>query len=378
MGGDSTAEADREHLRALCAVVAGDPRGLQAALHGPRADPAGFLRFAQRHRLLGYLHHALRRRGLAALLPAPLLDTTRHAYMRQLAANEQHAAELTHLLALLEREDMLMLVLKGLPVAERYYGDLGARSIADLDVMVRRETDVEQAEELLLANGYAATHRTSLKRRLRRAFSHHLVYKRGQVSVEVHWVLHRHPSVRIDADRLWRESAIMDFRGYPCLVPSTEYQLVLQIMSLLADLPSVPLVLKPFVDLHQMLAVDGEAIDWVAFFRRRREEGVARSCAYFLALMLELLDCHAEFPRLADYLRSAGPAPRALAEGRTAVLHGNPRDPRQKLAALRLYDTPLAAAACWWVLSLPYRVVVFRPRRAPATARLATPESRAR
>jgi hypothetical protein len=197
------------------------------------------------------------------------------------------------------------------------------------------------------------------------------------VAVEVHWVLHRHPSVQIDADRLWQESAVTDFRGHPCRAPSTEYQLVLQVMSLLADLPAVPLVLKPFVDLHQMLAVDGEAIDWGAYFRRRREEGVARSCAYFLALMLDLLDCHAEFPRLADYLRGAGPSARARAEGRAAVLHGNPRDPRQKLAALRLYDTPLAAAVGWWVLSTPYRVVVFRKRKAPTAARLATPESRA-
>jgi hypothetical protein len=53
MGGGGATESDREHLRALHAVVAGDARALQTALHGPGAVPESFFRFADRHRLLG-------------------------------------------------------------------------------------------------------------------------------------------------------------------------------------------------------------------------------------------------------------------------------------------------------------------------------------
>jgi hypothetical protein len=59
----------------------------------------------------------------------------------------------------------------------------------------------------------------------------------------------------------------------------------------------------------------------------------------------------------------------STAAARRAVLESRPLDLGQKLLALRIYETPLAASVSWWLVSLPFRVAAYgitRPlRRGP-------------
>jgi hypothetical protein len=351
---------EREYLGLLRAVVRRDPDALERGLSAPELDPGAFMRFLQRHRLLGYVYLTLGQLRLAGLLPAAVREGAKRSYSRQFVKNEQHATELARLLVRLEREGMQVLTLKGLPLAQRFYGDLSARSIADLDLLLRRQEDLERVERLLLGAGYVPMFGTLLGRRLSMRFTHHFAYRKARIAVEVHWVLHRHPSVRIDHERLWRESACMDLRGVACRAASAEYEMVMQVLSLHADLQVGKLALKPFVDLYQILKACPDTLNWDAFFRRRRQEGVGASSAFFLSLLLQMLDCGADFPRLADHLRHVRFSPGELAVGWDAVLRSDARDPRHKLVGLRLYDTSPAAALGWWALSLPFRLAVYR------------------
>jgi hypothetical protein len=342
------------YLAALRAVVL--DRNPQHALARPDLDPAGFVGFLERHRLLGYVYRALQRRGMQDALPAGPRAQARAYYLRQWTKNERLAAELARLSERFRRAGLDLLALKGPLFAERYYGDLDARSISDLDFLGRRADDVDVAERLLLEDGYRRGSRLLLGRRVSRAFTHHFEYYNDDLAVELHWVLQRHPSLTIDYARLWRTAETFPFRGRAIRAPSDEYELVTQIVSVLVDLQVGKLTLKAFVDLYHLLAAAAPRIDWDAFFACRRQERLLRGTAFALALLAWLLDCADEIPGLV----CRGARPPALERGAEAVLGSRPLDWGQKLLALRLYQVPLAGALGWWAVSLPFRLAVYR------------------
>jgi len=355
--------ADR-NLALLRAVVKEDVAALDRALQGPDPDLPAFLDFADQHRLLGYVYRALQRLGSLGTLPPRSRERAKLAYLRQWQKNERLARELARLSELFERQGVDVLWLKGPLLAQRFHGDVGARSIADLDVLVKGGRDLEHVERLLLADGYARAYGLLFGRRLSRAFTHHFSYRSGDVVVEVHWVLQRHFTFGIDYARVWRDAVQMSFRGRACRATSDEYELVLQILSALTDLQVGTLLLKPFIDMYKIVRILEQDGDWDGFFARRRREGLFTCSAYFLGLLLDTLDCAGELPTLAACLCETNVySPPGNAEGLQYALHGGRLDARQKLAALRLYQTSLGAALAWWALSLPFRLAVYQEDR---------------
>jgi hypothetical protein len=299
--------------------------------------------------------------GLVTALPSRLRDSTRLLHIRQWARSERLARELAELHEACDRLGVDILCLKGPLLAERFYGDIDARAMADLDLLLRDERDLDRLECALLETGYVRAYGLFLGSRLSRRFTHHFQYRKGEIPVEVHWVFQRHFSFAIDYRRVWASAASVSFRGRTYRAPSAEYELVLRIIGALTDLQVGGLTLRPFVDMYKILTSRGDELDWDEFFAQRRRERIFSSSTYFLRLLLDVFDCRAELSHLGDYLeRSPGTARPSLDIGLQGALHSDHLDWRQKLAALRLYDTSLAGALGWWALSLPFRVAVYR------------------
>jgi hypothetical protein len=353
--------SDREHLVPLRAVVKGRAADLERALRASGGDPEGFLSFCARHGLTGYVYRTLTELDLLTALPPRLRDSTRLLHIRQWARSERLARELAELHEACDRRGVDILCLKGPLLAQRFYGDIDARAMADLDVLVRDERDLDRVGRLLSESGYARAYGLFLGRRLSRYFTHHFQYCKGDIPVEVHWVFQRHFTFNIDYGRVWDSAAGVSFRGRVYRAPSVEYELVLRIIGALTDLQIGGLTLRAFVDMYKILTSIGDDIDWDEFFAQRRRERIFSSSTYFLRLLFDIFDCRAELGRLGDYLeRSHGSARPSLDIGFQGALHSDHLSWRQKLAALRLYDTSLAGALGWWALSLPFRLAVYR------------------
>jgi hypothetical protein len=241
--------------------------------------------------------------------------------------------------------------------------------MADLDVLTQSERDFARLEQLLLDQGYLPGYRLFLGRRLSRSFTHHFHYFRDGLTVEAHWVMQRHCSFRIDYDRVWSTTTTVDFRGRSYQVLSAEYELVLRILGALTDLQVGRLTLKPFVDMYTIVRAT-PLVDWNEFFWWRRREKIFDCSRYFLNLLLELFDCHGELEQLAQARGLQGAAGQGSPTARLQVVLNSRRfDWRQKLTAIRLYETALPTSLAWWAISLPFRLAVYQEGDGPLLRR---------
>ena len=153
---------------------------------------ASLSRLATDHRVAGLLHERIDS-GLRDQVPEPVREALRHLVRSQAYQSLKLAGELLRISALLERQGVPVLPVKGPVVAHFLYGDLGLRSFRDLDLLVRRR-HLDRADQLLVAEGYACDE-ASWSRARRQAFAaaggHHYGYwhPQRQLRVELHWRL---------------------------------------------------------------------------------------------------------------------------------------------------------------------------------------------
>ncbi|MGA8399075.1 MAG: nucleotidyltransferase family protein [Stellaceae bacterium] len=131
-----------EHRSALRQAVAANPRW-EAVLAG-----------ARRHAVAPLLLAGLQ--GNASAVPDVVIDELRHEAHTAARHSLAQAAALTRLCRRFSELGLRVLVLKGIPLAQRLYGDPGLRSAQDIDLFVD-PTDVEAADAVLHETGHRPT-----------------------------------------------------------------------------------------------------------------------------------------------------------------------------------------------------------------------------
>lgn len=352
-------------LALLRLIVREDRAALRLALSDPSIDLTGFLRFAHRHQLGPYFCWSLKQLGLTHDLSPRILVAMKAASLVERMTSESLALQLRALGELFERGGAKVLFMKGPLFAQRFYGSLEARAVFDLDILIRSPEELELVEALLLETGFEPAFHVPLSRRLSRYFVHHFEYRRNALPLDVHWALQSHFTFAIDYPRLWATTSRVELAGRTYESTSHEYELVLQILGVLTDLQVGKLALRSLVDIYRVLRSVEGTLDWGEFFSWRKRERIHRPSVYALGLALAVFDCHDDFPTLWTALE---PMLRPLPPTRPAfhaVLASSPLDLRQKLLALRIYETPLAASLSWWLVSLPFRLAVHGFTRRP-------------
>ena len=138
----------------LSLPLGGDARA-DAALLGQVVDVDGIAALAARHRVRGLLVRGASRRqedsagAPLAALAAKLRRT--EAPSRALQRTAQQLFELRRLALRLREHETPFLVLKGLPLAQRLYGDPFVREAADIDLLVCPESFAKSREAVLAA-----------------------------------------------------------------------------------------------------------------------------------------------------------------------------------------------------------------------------------
>lgn len=234
--------------------------------------------------------------------------------------------------------DIHALFLKGLYIAERFYGDVERRQQYDVDVLVQ-PIDCARAVEALAAIGFDTTTENAT---VRLEKIHTIAPKRAPGTITVRRPdglrldLHVRTKSRwfhgIDERLYWSERQTFRVRGREFETLSDEHTLVLMLASICADLRRGASRAKHFLDLYLVLRAFGPSWSWEEFLRRRRGEGLVKTSVNILALLVTLWDCAEEFPGLARALESR----RQLLEIRSAddalALVSRPRRSLENLA----------------------------------------------
>jgi hypothetical protein len=146
----------------------------------------------------------------------------RDAYRSNLARNLLLLQALDEAMAALGNAGIAVQPLKGALYVETLYGgDLGARPMTDLDLLVPVE-HAERARELLQGLGY--TWYGGDRARFSPRHTHHFILHRGTASIELHWKLCHELSVDPDGEDFFRDSREIHYRGRPLRVASDELQ----------------------------------------------------------------------------------------------------------------------------------------------------------
>ncbi len=161
-----------------------------------------------------------RREELALLLPESLRQRLLLEEERAAVRSLLKGYELGQILDRFQSCGIHMIILKGIPFAERYFGDPANRDVRDLDLLIQPE-QLHLAERVLRSMGYSIFEAVHTREHYRR-HHYHVVYVRKSKTidvVELHWNLLRHPySLNIDTSNMFRHAVSYDFDGQPALL----------------------------------------------------------------------------------------------------------------------------------------------------------------
>jgi hypothetical protein len=156
-----------------------------------KQTPESWLRlfhYAERHGIAPLIYWQLRREP--TLVPAPVFEQFKQAYLTTLGRNRIFLAELDRVVRLLNAQGIAVVLLKGAVFARTLYEDIGLRPMSDLDILIHKE-DIPRAVSLLRQHGYEEPV-LHLSEMFKQDVTHDVHLRQVEppfVNLEVHWLL---------------------------------------------------------------------------------------------------------------------------------------------------------------------------------------------
>ena len=291
-------------------------------------DWEGIARDAAKHGLTPLLSREINRTGMARRLPAGLAARLEEELFGLAARNMMLANELGGILRALQERQLLCAPLRGLDLAERLYGDLTARPMGDLDLLVRKE-DLPEVTVILRDLGYREVDRRA---GFAQAFGNTLEFykdRHGWIVAEPHWTIAYPPFVdRVDMKGVWQRCARGRVAGVETWVLAPEDLLLHLCLHLTHRDGTAPLLW--FYELDRLVRQEAAALDWSRLVATAREAGLASLLSGTLTKVGALFDTPLPDPVL-DQLAGT---PLANREGRLVrmLAGGSSVDGKESLA----------------------------------------------
>ena len=351
------------HVRVVALLLAGDDRSAAQALAD--CDVDAFARFVDHNKLQFHIAALAPDSPLRSALPAVQLAAIDAYAAEQRERQGALAGELDALSDILESAGIDFMLLKGLYFADRFCGGVANRFSWDLDVMVR-QGDAARVDRILRRGGYFRRSAVLGSRALTSRFVHAFDYGnlRPRFSVDLHWMFSMHPSFAVDYTAVWaaRESYVLLGRRFAVL--SLENEIVSNTLSAFRDIQRGAIRMRSLVDIRRVLEAADGTLAWDALVERCRRERVAGIVVNVLDVLLGVLDCRERFPgaaRAAEQSRDLIVSP---PQGDVATLFVPDAG---ALAGRRwtatIYDCSRLEVAGWWLMSLPFRMAVYKSGR---------------
>ncbi|HEX5138382.1 MAG TPA: nucleotidyltransferase family protein, partial [Planctomycetota bacterium] len=297
-------------------------------------------------------------------LPEPARTECAQARARQAERSGRLLAALKEILDAFRAAGVRCLLLKGLGLGARHYGGLDRRATRDLDLLVR-DADLRSAERALEGIGFRRASIVPL-RALALRFTHAFDYVRGDLTVDLHWTLARHPSFHFDLEGLGGRSEACSLGGVDVQIPCAEDALALAAIGAFRDIQRGAFRARALADLYRIAASCG---DLAPFLARCRADGTRRIAANVFALLLHALDARAALPAVAAIVDAARADVIVDPTSHLRLFLPGPFALGNRLFAIRLYACSPLRSFLWWLLSMPVRLLAFRSWRLPSRRR---------
>ncbi len=244
---------------------------------------------ATRHHLRGVTYRRMADSPSAERVPPEVRERLRSFYLETAGRNAVLFRQTSQIIKDLAARGIPVLLLKGIHLARFVYAEPGLRSMADVDIMVRRE-HLAEAEGVFIERGFGPSPRPDLAEWC--TWSHHLakLVKEGAPVVELHWSIQRPASpFRVDLEGLWQRSRATTLDGAPVRLLSPE-DLVLHLAIHLAHQHHFRrAALKGLMDLTTVIGAEGSGIDWQALAERSIAWGASGHLYTSLRLAADIL-----------------------------------------------------------------------------------------
>jgi hypothetical protein len=124
-------------------------------LAGTISDWKYFVNLANEHGVVALACHNLEQLGLISIISAEEVSVLKNALMRNLSRNIFHTEAISSVLAILNKENIKTVILKGLALEITIYGNQGLRQMTDVDILLERKECI-RARKILIANGFTS------------------------------------------------------------------------------------------------------------------------------------------------------------------------------------------------------------------------------
>ena len=191
-------------------------------------DRRKWLSLARHYQLSPLLYANLKQLDLLEQIPAPTRRLLKEDYLQTNSLNLAYYHELKQVRRMLEAAGVPSLVLKGAALLPLVYGQLGRRSFADIDLLIR-PAHLERARAVLERRYRVQTPLPRDSRRRRCYF--HLAFRRREaphLSLELHWALFSPTTpLELDIECFWRQAQEIEVKAADCRFPAPRREFLL-------------------------------------------------------------------------------------------------------------------------------------------------------
>jgi len=270
----------------LIACLKKDKRGPEAAAVSVR-DWQNLLALAAMHGITPLLWHRFEQKGLDKVVPDAAAATFRAALRRNAMNNLRLNGELRFLLTALNAENISLILLKGIVLANTIYENIGLREMNDIDVLAR-PADLTRIADILIEMGYRPIAPICADVTMQTGIHLPRLIKKGHAGFEIHWnITHTNKNYSIEPLGLWERAVPIQIAGCNALMLSSE-DLLLHLCLHTSYNHNFIFGLRPFCDIAETIDHFGLALDWQTVAERAISQKWQRGVYLSLRVAVDL------------------------------------------------------------------------------------------
>lgn len=359
--GDTMSGIEALGIAVLKKIQRGEPREIAGLLLANRKRLDQLAQWYTQERLGVSLYAMTSACGLVSMWPGNSRQLMEDQYRQQQTRTNRLLDTLNEIDRAFAKEGIEYQLLKGFPLAVRYYSGVENRFTWDLDILVQAHA-VPEAVRAFEGLGLRPPSLSSGMLRSAQWVTHALECKGDHgVSVDLHWAFRRLPGVRFPAKEVFNSGSRLEISGGYYPVPSGEYLLVQLLMSIAADVDRGRCRWRALWDTFLVIQ-SFDATQWDSFLDRRTHEGSLGLIAQAFALVVHSTGTAEDYEELLRKCAERLGSRRELlgTESAAYMLSRAPGDFRNHIEFARWQDQPCWRYWCWWAATLPARAFFAR------------------
>lgn len=353
--GDQARLTLRFAIDLLRSLARDDIASAREILTGEHPDLHDLYALLDRWRLAGYFHTLVCDTPLTDFFPDDVLRELDSSYRLQAERSQASLRLLVDVQRSLAAASIPFLSLKGLYLAQRFFGDVRRRFMWDIDILVHKD-NLQAAIVAVEGLGLKPPPGVKIDPKVR-FWGIHAVEVRGEAgSLDIHHALRNLPNINFDYDQFWSNAQEFTLGDVTFPTLSDEDNLLFAAVALGVDIQTSRHNLRKIWDIYIMLRQMDGVTDWGNFFAKRDQEGSLKLVVNVFSFCLLLLRATQDCPYLARAI-SAHNRLLLIADERQAqaIFARGRRHLANRLLFSRLL--PVSVLQYWlrWLITVPVR-----------------------